>query len=80
MPPLSHATPAEQVILLPAAANLLCDPQFSSVKIYLMRFLFCHATFAWRDTFLHAAADFLLDPQFPQVCTFLFWWCSAARF
>jgi hypothetical protein len=56
--PLHRATFALRVILLPAAANVLRDPRFTSVQICLMRFLFRHATFAWPST-LHYIHTFI---------------------
>jgi hypothetical protein len=70
MPLLSHATPAQWIILNPAVANSLHGPQFFWVPIFLKRFLFRHATVAQLDTFLQAAADFFPDPQSLRVSSF----------
>jgi hypothetical protein len=63
---LPHATLARRVVLIPATVTVLRVPQFTSVPICLMRFLFRHVTVAWRDTFLQAAANFRRDPWFPR--------------
>jgi hypothetical protein len=43
MPLLSHATPAQQVILLPDAASSFGGQKFSWPKIFLKKFLLRHA-------------------------------------
>jgi hypothetical protein len=67
---LGHTTPAQWIILTPAAAYYLRDPQIPWVPIFLKRFLLLHATVAQLDTFLQAAAKFFPDPQSLRASSF----------
>jgi hypothetical protein len=67
---LRHVTFVLWVILLLAAANSFCGPQFPWVRIFLKTFLLHCVPAARRDIFLQTAANFLWDPQSPRVSSF----------
>jgi hypothetical protein len=69
-PLLSHATPAQGVILLLAVASLLRGSPFPCFRIFLTFYLH-HATLAWWIIFLLATVNFLLHVfNSPQMVSF----------
>jgi hypothetical protein len=79
-PLLSHAPPAQRIILIQAAAKSLRRPQFSSVRIFLKMFLLLRATAARWNIFLPATVNLLLDLQFAWIFPLGFWPRHASRF
>jgi hypothetical protein len=60
--------------------QLLRDPQFPQVRIFLTKFPLRRATAERRDTFLQVAVNFLRDPQSPRVSSFGFSRRPAGKF
>jgi hypothetical protein len=60
------------LFLIPAAAAVSFDDSlFTWIRIFLVRFRFCHATVAWRDVLLSETVTLLRDPQFSRAPLFL---------
>jgi hypothetical protein len=74
-PLLSHAIPAQRIILIRVAVNSLRGPQFSWGAIFLMALFLRHATVARRVIFLSATVS-----QLARILPFGSWQLPAARF